>query len=173
MSLLDVILRWLGHLLEPILRAIGKSPIAKDTLIVIAIVLVLGILAHLGLGGSIPGASEGPWRRHGGTGADADAWALAQRFAAEGQYTEAAHALYGALLRRVSARVSLRLHPSKTAGDYARDLRRTAPSLFGPFREFARNYEVVIYGLGSCDRQRFQTLSRLAGRIDPELGQLA
>jgi hypothetical protein len=31
----------------------------------------------------------------------------------------------------------------------------------------------VIYGLGFCDQQRFEKLSQLAGRIDPELGQLA
>jgi len=140
--------------------------------VVVVGVLVLGVLGHLVLGGYVPGASEAPWRR-GGPGADVDPWGLAQRLAAEGQYTDAAHALYSALLARVSARVSLRLHPSKTAGDYARDLRGAAPSLNGPFREFARNYEVVIYGLGSCDEQRFRTLSQLAGRIDPELGQLA
>lgn len=159
--------------MAPVFDAISRSPIAKDTLIVVAAVLILGILAHLVLGGSVPGASEGTWRRRGGPGADADAWQLAQHYAAAGQYTEAAHALYRALLARVSARVSLRVHPSKTAGDYARDLRGSAPSLFGPFREFARSYEVVIYGLGFCDHQRLQTLSRLAGRIDPELGQLA
>jgi hypothetical protein len=168
-----LIRHWIWSLLAPIFRAVSGSPISKAIVIGIAIVLVLGIFAHLLFGGSVPGASDGPWRRRGGAGDETDAWTLAQRFAAEGQYTEAAHALYTALLARVSSRVSLRLHPSKTAGDYARDLRGSAPSLFGPFREFARSYEVVIYGLGFCDQQRFQKLSQLAGRIDPELGQLA
>lgn len=172
MSLLDRIREWIGSWLQSLFSAIGHSPFAKYTLAAAAVLLVCGILAHLLLGGYVPGASDAPWRRR-AHGDDVDAWALAQRLAAEGQYTEAAHALYTALLARVAARVSLRLHPSKTAGDYARDLRGTAPSLFGPFREFARSYEVAIYGLGAVDRHRFQTLSQLAGRIDPELGSLA
>ncbi len=96
-----------------------------------------------------------------------------KRLAASGAYTDAADALDEALLDRVSARVPLRLDPSKTAGDYARDLRRTAPTVFGPFREFARGYEVVIYRLGSCDQPRFQLLLELAGRIDPSSGRSA
>lgn len=139
------------------------------------ILIALGVLAHVLLTVYIPGSGQSArWTLRGALSADLkDPWALAQRLATEGRYTEAAHALYGALLARVAARVPLRLHPSKTAGDYARDLRGTAPTIFGPFREFARSYEVVIYGLGTCDRSRFDGLIDLAGRIDPELTQLA
>ena len=139
------------------------------------ILVILSVVAHLFLTVYIPGAGRSArWAMRGARGAEAgDPWALAQRLAAEGRYTEAAHALYGALLARVAARVTLRLHPSKTAGDYARELRRAAPSIYGPFREFARSYEVVIYGIRECDRPRFDGLIDLAGRIDPELTQLA
>jgi hypothetical protein len=166
---------WIGSWLTSFFRAIDQSPPMKHALTTVLVLVVLGIIAHLILTVYIPGYGQSArWTRLGARSADAkDPWALAQRLAAEGRYTEAAHALYGALLARVAARVPLRLHPSKTVGDYARDLRDTAPSVFTPFREFARSYEVVIYGLGTCDRSRFDGLIALAGRIDPELSQLA
>jgi len=162
-------------LIDSLFRSIGHSTMAQRLLTVAIILLILGIIAHLALTVYIPGGGKSArWTLRGARSAESgDPWALAQRLAAEGRYTEAAHALYGALLARVAARVPLRLHPSKTAGDYARDLRGTAPSIYGPFREFARSYEVVIYGLGECDRPRFEGLIDLAGRIDPELTPLA
>ena len=165
----------MGSYITNFLRAIDHSPETKHVLTAVLVLVVLGIISHLILTVYIPGYGESArWTRLGAKSADArDPWALAQRLAAEGRYTEAAHALYGALLARVAARVPLRLHASKTVGDYARDLRSAAPSVFAPFREFARSYEVVIYGLGTCDRPRFDGLIALAGRIDPELRQLA
>jgi len=160
--------------LSALLRDFNRSPGAHHVLTGVTILVVLGIIAHMFLTVYIPGSGQSArWMLRGARGAEAgDPWALAQRLAAEGRYTEAAHALYGALLARVAARVPLRLHPSKTAGDYARDLRSAAPTVFTPFREFARSYEIVIYGLGECDQPRFDGLIALAGRIDPELRQL-
>jgi len=174
-TLLDRLLEWVGSYLTRGLHVIGQWPATKPMLTTALVLVVLGIVAHMILTVYVPGyGASARWTRLGARSADAkDPWALAQRLAAEGRYTEAAHALYGALLARVAARVPLRLHPSKTVGDYARDLRGTAPSVFTPFREFARSYEVVIYGLGTCDRSRFDGLIALAGRIDPELTQLA
>jgi len=165
---------WLSSLIASLFRSIDHSKTAQHLLTAAIILLVLGVIAHLILTVYIPGGGKSArWALRGAKSAEGgDPWALAQRLAAEGRYTEAAHALYGALLARVAARVPLRLHLSKTAGDYARDLRGAAPSIFGPFREFARSYEVVIYGLGTCDRPRFDGLIELAGRIDPELTQL-
>jgi len=160
---------WVARLFD----AIDRSPTTKHLIeygIVTVAVLTIG---HFVLLAYAPGGGYAAhFARRMQADKAGDPWALAKRLAARGAYTEAAHALYGALLGRVSARVPLRLHPSKTAGDYARDLRSTAPTIFGPFREFARGYEVVMYRLGSCDQPRFQSLLELAGRIDPELGSL-
>lgn len=94
-----------------------------------------------------------------------DPWAAAQEAAARGQFTEAAHALYAALLLAVAARERLRIDPAKTIGDYARELRARSSALFTRFRDFARSYEVVIYGLGSCDRERYERLRALAAPL--------
>jgi hypothetical protein len=50
-------------------------------------------------------------------------------------------------------------------GDYARELRRNSSSLFSRYREFARSYETVVYGLGTCDRERWERLDALARDI--------
>ena len=91
-----------------------------------------------------------------------DPWLMAQRFAAGGDFTTAAHALYAALLEGVARRGQVKLHPSKTIGDYVRELRAKSSAFFARFREFARAYEVVIYGSGHCDRERYERLQELA-----------
>jgi Domain of unknown function (DUF4129) len=91
-----------------------------------------------------------------------DAWAAAQHLAARGDFTAAAHALYAALLDAGARQNQLRLHPSKTAGDYVREVRRHSSPIFPGFRDFARAYELVIYGLGECNRERYERLLSLA-----------
>jgi hypothetical protein len=94
--------------------------------------------------------------------AHADPWRAAQRLAAEGAFTDAAHALYQALLQGAAREGQLRLHPSKTAGDYARELRGRSSALLERFRAFASSYEAVVYGLRGCDRERYERLRTLA-----------
>jgi uncharacterized protein DUF4129 len=160
--------------LRPGIRAVYDSPSGRWTVGAILVALFVVLLVRALLGGLVPGAADAILRpRPGGADEDTtDPWVRAQRLAAAGRYTDAAHALYRALLASVAARAALRLHPSKTAGDYARDLRRAAPASFGPFREFARDYEVVVYGYRSCDRPRFERLAALAARLDPRFAGL-
>jgi len=86
----------------------------------------------------------------------------AQDLASSGDYTSAAHALYAAMLESAARQQQIRLHPSKTVGDYVRELRSQSSSLFQRFREFGRSYEVVIYGIGWCDADRYRQLYALA-----------
>ena len=106
-------------------------------------------------------ASGEDWEHHAGD-ARGDAWAAAQKLAASGNYTAAAHALYAALLDAGARKQQLRLHPSKTAGDYVREVKRRSPAAFPIFRDFARSYDIVIYGLGECNRERYERLFSLA-----------
>lgn len=91
-----------------------------------------------------------------------DPWRVARDESARGNYTEAAHALYAALLETLARRDQIRLHPAKTIGDYVRELRGRSSAFFERFRDFARSYEHVVYGLGSCDRDRYERLDALA-----------
>jgi hypothetical protein len=92
-------------------------------------------------------------------------WALAQSLAAAGDYTAAAHALYLALLDGLARREQLRLHPSKTVGDYLRELRARSSTLLPTVRDFARAYELIAYGFRECDAERYARLHALASAV--------
>jgi hypothetical protein len=156
---------WLGRLF----RAVDTSPVSRPIVVTLLVIVATLILARVTValvtrdfdfGRSAAGFA--PFGRR------ADPWMEAQRLAAAGRYTDAAHALYAALLEGVALREQLRLHPSKTVGDYRRELRRRSSALVPRFRDFARLYEVVVYGLGVCDRDRYERLYALAsGMLTP------
>jgi hypothetical protein len=50
-------------------------------------------------------------------------------------------------------------------GDYVRELRGRSSTLLDRFRAFARSYEVVVYGVGTCDQERYEQLRLLATDI--------
>ena len=140
------------------------SPVLFWTLLLIVAALVAAIVLravvmwrwqHLDV------ARGAVWRGMRRGGGD-DPWAAAENLAAAGDYTSAAHALYAAMLESAARQQQIRLHPSKTVGDYVRELRTHSSSLFTRFREFGRSYEVVIYGIGSCDAARYHQLYALA-----------
>jgi hypothetical protein len=115
-------------------------------------VLVLIVLRVLYVAAQRDRMAAHAGRARGDTGATArDPWLAAQRAAAEGRYTDAAHLLYAALLQRLARHERLRLHPSKTAGDYARELRTRSSPAAPPFRQFVRAFEYVAYGTRTCD----------------------
>jgi len=151
--------RWLFGLFHS--AGLG-DPIAIMMLALMAaiVVAVLWQVVSSSRGRRSAGAPGRPW-----TAAEVqrgDPWAAAQELAAGGDYTAAAHALYGALLDAAARRQQLRLHPSKTVGDYARELRGRGSRLFPGFRKFAGDYEVVIYYDQHCDRTRYERLFQLA-----------
>jgi hypothetical protein len=95
-----------------------------------------------------------------------DWWSAAHALAAREDYTGAAHALYLALIALASRSGLVALHESKTTGDYLRELRRRPGTFDLPrFTDFTRSYEMVIYGIGTCDRDRYIRLNRLAGEL--------
>ena len=94
-----------------------------------------------------------------------DAWREAERLAAAGHYTDAAHALLAALLAGFAQRGEVRLHVSKTAGDYARELARRGSPARGAFQQFRRRYDAVIFGAGTCDAGEYAALLRDAAPI--------
>jgi hypothetical protein len=156
----NAVLNWLSDLLQSVRHA---GPAQKGALVVLLIVLV-AMVARLAIVSNAAGVA---FRRAGmaGFGRSQDAWAEAQRLASMGQYTDAAHALYRGLLDDMARRDQIQLHYSKTVGDYGRDLRRRSSTLAPRYREFARSYETVVYGLGTCDRERYERLYALATGI--------
>lgn len=177
-SLWQQLMGWLGDLLArlwalitPAFSALkGRPVLFWAVLVVLALILVaiVGRAVHLWHQRRIFAAAALAWESSPFSRAGRDPWTAAQELSARGEYTDAAHALYAALLDSAARGQQIQLHPSKTAGDYVRELRNRSSAIFTLFRDFARSYEAVIYGIGICDRERYIRLYALAGAvIDP------
>ena len=156
-------LAWLGEWLNRLFdMATGNPLIGWSAVALVSVIAIVfagrAMLLTRARGGAGLG-SNAPAR---GRAAPAEALSRAQLAADAGRYTEAAHLLYEALLQAVAAQERVRLHPSSTVGDYVRDLRGRSSALFERFRDFARSYEYVVYGVGECDRERYERLLELA-----------
>jgi hypothetical protein len=159
--------RWLGELLGGVDLRMERSPVLfwGSIVLLVAIVALVVARAFWARAHRVALASAVDERRTRGGGLPRDPWLAAQALAARGDFTEAAHALYRALLATLARRGQVKLHPSKTVGDYVRELRARSSALFSRFRDFARSYEVVVYGVGECDRTRWERLRSLAEPI--------
>jgi hypothetical protein len=154
---------WVARHLGDIIRAARDLPSLRWAVIAALCALAIALIGRvIYIAGTHDAASLRRKRTAPGGSGSRDPWEMAEELADRGEYTEAAHALYAALLGAVARAEPVRLHASKTAGDYARELRRLNSSRFGGFREFARAYETVVYGLGTCDRARYMRLLSLA-----------
>ncbi len=91
-----------------------------------------------------------------------DQLAEARGLAKQGAYVNAAHLLYAAVVTRLVETRRVRRHPSKTVGDYWRDLRAAGDGLAAAYRTFASVYDVIAYGDGLCDAARWLRLEQLA-----------
>ena len=94
-----------------------------------------------------------------------DLLAQARGLASQGAYVEAAHLLHAALVTRLAEGKRVRPHPSKTVGDYARELRAANDGALSAYRSFAQTYEIVAYGDGLCDTVRYARLEQLAAPV--------
>ncbi|HEY7234311.1 MAG TPA: DUF4129 domain-containing protein [Gemmatimonadaceae bacterium] len=109
-------------------------------------------------------------RRHlrsaaGAVGSRRDAWTAARELAEQGEFADASHALYSAVLETLSRAGTIRFHASKTAGDYARELRRAGAPIASDFRSFARELDRVVYGRVKVTRTEFDALLQAAEQI--------
>ena len=159
-TLFERILDWLADGIRRLLAGLSEIPNAKWIILGAAILIVLAIAARLVLG------SEADERRRRTTAGSifggGDPWVDAERLAARGEYTEAAHLLYRGLTERLAGAELIRLHPSKTSGDYARELRMRGYAQHAEFRQFGRRYDHVIFGTGTCDAATYAALREQA-----------
>jgi hypothetical protein len=161
-SIWDRVARWLMERIIDLFSLVGASPYSRIVTIVALVIIVALIVARLAIGLSAERRLRGDVRPNRVAVSGVTMLSDADRLAAGGDYTAAAHALFAALLAACAARGELRLHPSKTTGDYARELRRrNAPSL-RPFQSFRSRYDRVIYGDMRVSAEEYATLAREA-----------
>lgn len=101
---------------------------------------------------------------HGHTGSK-DPWAAAHTAALAGNYLDAAHALYFAVLQALAGTDRVIIDSAKTVGDYTRELRRASSHSLPLYRDFAKVYEPIVWGSRDCDKARFEQLSGIASRL--------
>ena len=155
-TLLDRLLDWLTALIRRFFSGLSEIPNMKWIILGLAILVVLAIAARMWLGTA---AEERRRRaRPGAVQGRGDPWTEADRVAATGDYTAAAHLLYRGITERLATAEQLRLHPSKTSGDYARELQTRGSSAHAEFRRFGRRYDHVLFGTGTCDAETYAAL---------------
>lgn len=152
------LIRWLTDLWTRILSPLYHLPKLRTIVLLLAGLFVVVLVVRMILSARAAGADERRARGAAAGEALPDPWRQADGLASAGQFTAAAHALYEALLARLSARGVVRLHPSKTAGDYARELGRRRAAEHPPFELFRRRYDRLIYGTGACSAEDYAAL---------------
>lgn len=166
-SLGERALLWLMEGFARLREMLGQVPSSRTLALGFVVLLVLLAVARIVIVAQARSDhdAESPATR-GGASAE-DPWALAQRLADAGRHEEAAHALYRAVLLSLSRAERFRLDPSRTSGDYARELRRRGASSLMPFRAFVRRFDYAVYGHGGCGPADLAELRELASSFAP------
>ena len=158
-SLLDRILDWLGDIFMRVVNAIGEIPHSRVIATIAFAIVVVLVVARVLYSAKLRAAEEEQTiLGRGISNSTTDPWRDAELLAANGQFTDAAHALYRAALAMLAVKGLVRLHESKTTGDYARELRRRGAPVQAPFRRFGARYDRIIYGAGECDAVQYAAL---------------
>ena len=154
-----------GRFIAWLFDAMRGIPGGKTTVLTILAVAILLVLGRLFL--SAQWSDDVLFRRKPGSARAfrADPWSESERLASQGDYMGAAHALYQAVLRRLAATERIRVHASKTSGDYVRELRRRGSPLARHFQAFGRRFDRVVFGAGVCTEQDFAAMRRDAMAI--------
>lgn len=166
-SLAERLMAWLGEWFERIFHLVGGRASSRVVALAFVATLVVLVVARLVLSArarDVEAVTSTRGRRH---RALDDPWREADRLMAERRFDEAAHALYRGVLASIAQREQLRLDPSKTSGDYARELRRRASPALPAFRAFARRFDRAVYGRGGCDATSLGALRELAEPFAP------
>jgi hypothetical protein len=167
------LLLWLGEGIAKLMSLLRGLPGGRSIALGIAALLVLLVVARLVIAAQArdPDAPSRMGRRD--RARREDPWRAAERLAAAGDLAGAAHAMYRGALASIAASDRIRLDPSKTSGDYARELRRRGSAAYLPFRAFSRRFDVAVYGHGRCDMALLDDLRRLAQPLRDQGGARA
>ncbi|MDB4912996.1 MAG: hypothetical protein JWM95_640 [Gemmatimonadetes bacterium] len=161
-SIADRLLIWLLDWLDRLGKAVEHLPSGRDIGLGIVALLVLFLVARLLM---VRGA-ERESRQATGTrrrsASQEDPWQAAELLAGAGRYEEAAHALYRGVILSLGRVDRIHLDPSRTSGDYARELRRRGSSSVAPFRAFTRRFDVAVYGHGGATAEAIEDLRQLS-----------
>jgi hypothetical protein len=166
-SLLDRFLSWLADVFDQLDRLFKHLPSTRSFGLALVALLVLFVVVRVVIAAMArDDGSEGSSDRRSSTATN-DPWRDAEGLASQGRYEEAVHALYRGVILALGRDERLRLDPSKTSGDYARELRRRGSATLAPFRDFTRRFDVAVYGHGGVDEAVYAELRLLSTAFRP------
>jgi len=149
-SLIDVILEWIGRMLGAFFSMLPPIRSANFLIVLLAAALIALVIARIVLQARARREYWAGERRETRLGRAADPWMEAERLATNGAFLDAAHHLCAALLAASARRGEVTLHPAKTTGDYAREMRRRGAPSEAAFQRFRARYDRVVYDAQAC-----------------------
>jgi hypothetical protein len=164
-SLLGRALAYLINRFGDLLDLLHGSRDFRLVAIASVVVIVLAIAGRVLISRQLDVAGRSAGRIRGGVGEQRDYWLLANELSATGDHVGACHALYAAVVETLVRRGDIKFHSSKTSGDYARELRRRGSPSFQSFLAFARQFDRVVYGRATVDREDFAGLLHAANLV--------
>lgn len=163
---------WIVNTIGSLLSAVGESAPVKWALIAAAVLVLAAFVARIAYAASA-GIGAGPHRRRPAADRSLDPLLLARAAAADGRFMDAAHLLCVAILDELRQTERLIVDPSKTLGDYRRDLATRSSRALKAFREFTNAYEAIVWGRRGCDAPGYERLVKLATPLMPRADPVA
>jgi len=161
-TLLASILRFIGDTLRDLSQLFGGAQNARVIVIVAVALLAVAIVGRLVVGrrSVLRRQTAGSLQIVGS--ASRDYWTIANEMEARSDYTGASHALYLAVLDALMRAGGVTFHPSKTVGDYIRDLQHRRSASLEAFRAFGSRFERDVFGAEAPNAISYRRLVALA-----------
>jgi hypothetical protein len=161
-SVWEYLLGWFADALFGLLDILPDWDGGRFLVVGLAVLLVVLIAARIVLQSRARREHWAGVRGTGGARRSTDSMVEAERLAAAGDYLAAAHHLCAALLAASARRGEVTLHPAKTTGDYAREMRRRRAPSEQAFQRFRTRYDRVVYDLQACSPDEYSQLVEAA-----------
>jgi hypothetical protein len=157
-SVWEAIADWIIRHLMELFSMLPSFGAARFLIVALSVLLVVLIVARIVLQARARREFWAGERADARRGRAVDPWVEAERLAGAGAYLDAAHHLCAALLAASARRGEVTLHPAKTTGDYAREMRRRGAASERAFQRFRTRYDRVVYDAQACSAEDYAGL---------------
>ena len=161
-SVWEYILDWIAEALFGLLELLPEVDWGRYLVVGLAVLLAVLVVARIVLQSRARRAHWAGVSDKGAVRRATDSMAEAERLAAAGEYLTAAHQLCAAVLTASARRGEVTLHPAKTTGDYAREMRRRQAPSAPAFQRFRTRYDRVVYDAQACSADEYSQLVEAA-----------
>ena len=166
-TLFDRLLMWIGDWWARLMRALDHLPSTRSLALFVVALIVLFLVVRVLMASRAREDDSVARARRRAAHVEDDPWHGADTLAAQARYEEAAHALYRGVLQAIARAERIRLDPSRTSGDYARELRRRGSASVMMFRTFTRRLESAVFGHERCTAEVYAELRALSEPFRP------